>query len=66
MNTVPTGFASLPPEGPATPVIDAAQSERSAARTPRASSAATGSLTAPCAASVADETPHRSRLASFA
>ena len=47
--TVPTGFAAVPPPGPAMPVMPAATSAPVRPRIPSASAIATGSLTAPCA-----------------
>ena len=49
--TVPTGFAALPPPGPAMPVTETASVDARAARAaPSAMARATGSLTAPCSA----------------
>ena len=50
MNTVPTGLASVPPSGPAMPVMPMPTCVPQRARTPAASASATGSLTAPCSA----------------
>ena len=54
---VPTGFASLPPPGPAMPVTETAASAPSRSTAPRAIASATGSLTAPCSATSAGSTP---------
>ena len=55
--TVPTGFASVPPPGPAMPVTATATSTPSRSTAPRAIASATGSLTAPCSAISAGSTP---------
>ena len=47
--TSPTGFAALPPPGPATPVTAIPTSVPSRSRTPAAIAAATSADTAPCA-----------------
>ncbi len=47
-NTVPTGFWSVPPEGPAIPVVDTPMSVPLAFLTPSAMRTATSLLTAPC------------------
>ena len=47
MQTVPTGFSGVPPEGPAMPDVATAQSAPSALRAPSAICRATGSETAP-------------------
>ena len=52
-----TGFAGVPPSGPATPVTATARSAPLCSRAPRAISAAVCSLTAPCAARVSARTP---------
>ncbi len=57
--TVPTGLASLPPPGPATPVIPTAQSLPRARRTPSAIARATGSETAPCSAIISGRHAHQ-------
>ena len=57
MATVPTGFCGVPPVGPAMPVMPTPIDEPVLARTPSASAAATGSLTAPCAAISSGGTP---------
>ena len=59
----PTGFASEPPSGPATPVIETASAAANLARAPAAMATATWALTAPCASSVAGGT---SSIADFA
>ena len=46
--TSPTGFSSVPPPGPATPVTDTATSAPSRSRAPRAIAAAVSAETAPC------------------
>ena len=63
--TVPTGFCSLPPPGPAMPVIDTATWAREWARAPSAMARATGWLTAPWPAITAADTPSISLFASF-
>ncbi len=57
MATVPTGFSADPPSGPATPVILTPSSVPKRCRTPSAIARATGSLTAPCSASMSSGTP---------
>ena len=49
---MPTGFAALPPPGPATPVTASATVPRLRAERARAISRAVSSLTAPCFFSV--------------
>ena len=66
MNTVPTGLWSLPPSGPATPVMPTPSSTRALRRAPSAICSATAALTAPCASRVARSTPISSNFASFA
>ena len=60
--TSPSGFASEAP-GPATPVTATASSASDAASAPSAMARATGSDTAPCAASIACGTPSIAILA---
>ena len=48
MHTVPTGFCSLPPPGPAMPVMPTPTSTPARSRMPVGHRQATGSLTAPC------------------
>ena len=57
MCTKPTGFCSLPPPGPATPVMAKPQSAPVSRRAPSAIASATGSLTAPWVSSSASGTP---------
>ena len=57
MYTVPTGFSSVPPSGPAMPVMPIPKSAPDTRRTPRAISAAVSDDTAPCASSVSWRTP---------
>ena len=47
LSSAPTGFSSVPPSGPAIPVIPIPQSERATFRMPLAKEIATGRLTAP-------------------
>ena len=63
--TRPTGFSAEPPPGPAMPVTDSAMPARERASAPAAISSAVSRDTAPCASSVAAETPSISILASF-
>ena len=65
MNTVPTGFASLPPPGPATPVVEIAIVAPVRVSAPRAISMAVSWLTAPCAAKVDSRTPRSATLRAF-
>ena len=58
--TVPTGLASVPPSGPAMPVMPMPTSAPLRARMPAAIACATGSLTAPCVSRSAGSTPSRS------
>ena len=55
--TSPTGFVSVPPPGPATPVTAIPTSTPSSSRTPSAIAPATSADTAPCAASSDSGTP---------
>ena len=65
MNTVPIGFSTLPPSGPAIPVIPIPSSAPAFSRAPRARASATFALTAPCASRSAALTPTSSTLARF-
>ena len=56
----PFGLLSVPPPGPAMPVVDKAKSAPETRRAPSAMAAATGSLTAPCTASRSAGTPSAS------
>ena len=62
---MPTGFSTLPPSGPAMPVIASARSTPARSRAPRAMCSATGALTAPCAAISASLTPSSSTFEAF-
>ena len=62
IHTVPTGFSSVPPPGPATPVIAIPTRAPVAARTPVAIARTTGSLTAPCSRRSSFGTPSSSML----
>ena len=64
--TSPTGFSSVPPSGPATPVMPTPRSAPSRAIAPSASARATSSETAPWASISAGSTPARSVFALFA
>ena len=64
--TRPTGFSSVPPSGPATPVTPTPRSACSRSRAPSAIATATCADTAPCASSAASGTPSCSALTSFA
>jgi len=66
IHTVPTGFSSDPPSGPATPVVEIARSVPSRLRAPRAIATATSSLTAPTRASVSSGTSSRAVFTSLA
>ena len=63
MQTIPTGFSSVAPPGPAIPVTDAAMSEPKALRAPAAISLAVSSDTAPFSISVSCDTPRICSLA---
>ena len=65
MQTMPTGFAGVPPVGPATPDTATATSARLRASAPSAISHTVASLTAPCSARVCAQTPSMSILASL-
>ena len=64
--TVPTGFSSLPPSGPAIPVMATAVSASKRRRAPSAIASATGSDTAPWRSISTGSTPRSSTFASFA
>jgi hypothetical protein len=57
MKTVPTGLASPPPDGPATPVTPMPNVASARPRTPSANPRATSSLTAPCISSTSGGIP---------
>jgi hypothetical protein len=57
---VPTGLSGVPPSGPAMPVTPMPMSAPDLDRIPSAMAAATGSLTAPCAARRASGTSSNS------
>ena len=65
MQTVPTGFASEPPPGPAMPVMPIPKSAPSRDRAPADSAVATSGETAPCASISAAGTPANAVLASL-
>src|SRR5262245_37511734 len=65
MNTVPTGFAGVPPSGPLRPVTETPHGDPLMWHTLATMDSATGALTAPCASSSAAGTPSTSRLARF-
>jgi len=56
-HTVPTGFSSVPPSGPATPEMDTARVAPDRVRAPWAMAATTGPLTAPWVSSSSAGTP---------
>ena len=61
MQTVPTGVSSVPPEGPATPVVATAWLAAGVrASAPRAIASATASLTTPSEAISSSGTPSQS------
>src|ERR1044072_5331964 len=66
MKTVPTGFSSVPPPGPAIPVIDNPKSVPMRLRTPSAIASATGALTAPCSINNIGSTSNSFVFTSFA
>jgi hypothetical protein len=66
IHTVPTGFSTLPPPGPAMPDTATAHCAPSARAAPRAMARTTGSLTAPWAASNASGTPSTPLLTALA
>ena len=63
---VPTGFSSLPPPGPAMPVVATLQSVSSKMATPRAMASAHSRLTAPCCSRTSSGTFKRFILTSLA
>ena len=63
--TVPTGFSSVPPSGPAIPVIATAVSASKRRSAPSAIASATGSDTAPWASISSGSTPSSSIFASL-
>src|ERR671920_2058331 len=63
--TSPTGFSSVPPSGPATPVTESPWSVPAVFLTPSAIAFANGSETAPCWTSSSCGTPSRRSLASL-
>jgi hypothetical protein len=65
-HTVPTGFSSVPPSGPAIPVIATAVSASKRFSAPSAIASATGSDTAPCSSISRGSTSSNSTFASFA
>ena len=65
MNTVPTGFCSLPPSGPAMPVMAMPTCVFARSRAPFAICSAIGALTAPCTDRSLSETPSSSNLAAL-
>ena len=65
-HTVPTGFSSLPPSGPATPVIPIPKSASKRLIAPCASSVATSGETAPRAVITSASTPSNPVLAGIA
>ena len=65
-HTVPTGLSSVPPPGPAIPVIATDVSAPSRRSAPRAIAAATSEDTAPCSAISAGSTPSSAIFASLA
>ncbi len=65
-HTVPTGFSSEPPPGPATPVIATPIDVPSARRTPSAIASATSWETAPTRSISSAGTPASAVLASLA
>ena len=65
IHTMPTGLASEPPPGPATPDVARPQVAPMACFTPLAMALTTASLTAPFASKTAASTPKASRLTSL-
>src|SRR3954454_17074248 len=63
--TSPTGFSSLPPSGPATPVVEQATSASNRDRAPSAIASATSGDAAPCSSNRFPSTPRSSALDSF-
>ena len=64
-HTVPTGFAALPPPGPATPVMESESVPLLWRSAPSAISRAASSLTAPWVLMVSSFTPRSSCFAAF-
>jgi hypothetical protein len=64
-HTVPTGFSSVPPSGPAIPVIATAASAPKRSIAPAAIASATAPETAPCSSISAGSTPRSCCFASF-
>src|SRR5207249_6099926 len=64
-NTVPTGFAAVPPSGPAIPVIARPQGVPARSQTPRTIASAHGALTAPWTRRISAGTPSSSSFARF-
>ena len=64
-DSVPTGFPSLPPTGPATPVTETPSAVLKRCRAPSAMAMATALETAPCSSSMAAGTPSSTSLARF-
>src|SRR5437762_5946607 len=64
-NTVPTGFAAVPPSGPATPVIARPQGAPARSQTERTLASAQGALTAPWVRRISAGTPSSSSFARF-
>ena len=64
-NTVPTGFAGVPPSGPAIPVMASAHAVPARSAAPRAIASAQGALTAPWTRRTSAGTPRSSSLARF-
>jgi len=65
LKTVPVGFAAVPPSGPAMPVMPTPHVVRACVRAATASSRATGSDTAPCAARIERGTASARSFRSF-
>ena len=63
--TVPTGFAAVPPSGPAIPVIARPQGVPARSQTPRTIASAHGALTAPWTRRISAGTPSSSSFARF-
>src|SRR3954454_19785526 len=63
--TYPTGFSSVPPSGPATPVVEHATSASNLLSAPSAIASATSGEAAPCASISVGSTPSSSALDSF-
>ena len=64
-HTVPTGFSSVPPPGPAMPVTETAMSTPSRCSAPSAIARATASLTAPCRLDQLRRTPSSAILSAL-